>query len=297
MNFHNLLFFINKWKLVGKIRPSRGIRQSNPPISPYISILCVEFLRRELVRQLEIPKSYRNGPNISFLMFAGDCIIFAKATPKACLSINKVLHNFCSMSGQLVNFHKSSVQISNNIQGAMKRRLREELNIPISNDISKYLGCPIFQGRAKRSTFFVVILKSQKKLATWKARFLSRVGKITLIKANLASSPHVMNCFKLTKRNNEDLDRINRNFLWQPNMGVNGTKSFPLIAWDDVYRPKFEEDLGIRKNEDVNKDSIAKMSWRILIDNDSFWARIIRDKYVKNNDFFRIPKKNGDSNV
>ena len=121
-----------------------------------------------------------------------------------------------------------------------------------------------------------MILKSQKKSVAWRSRFLSRVGKITLIKANLASSLlHVMNYFKLTKINNEDLDKINRNFLWQPNVGVNGTKAFLLVAQDDVCRPKSKGGLGIRKNEDGNIASIAKLSWRILTDNDSFWARIM----------------------
>ena len=118
-------------------------------------------------------------------MFANDCIIFAKASQKACSNINKILHNFCVMFDQLVNFHKSSVQFSNNIQGAMKGSLGEALNISLSNCISKYLGCPIIQGRIKRSTFFEVILKSQKKLASWKARFFSRVGKITAYKGKL----------------------------------------------------------------------------------------------------------------
>ena len=174
-----------------------------------------------------------------FLMISNDCIIFTKARPKACSSINKILHDFCAMSGQLVNLHKSLVKFFNNIQGAMKRRLEEALNILLSNDINKYLDCPIIQGRVKRSTFFGVVLKSKNKLATWKARFLSIAGKITLIKANFVSSPlHVMNCFKLTKINNEDLDIINKNFLWQPNIGVNGTKVFSFVARDDVYRPK-----------------------------------------------------------
>ena len=86
-------------------------------------------------------------------MFVDDCIIFVKAFGEPCSNINKVLQGFCAMSGQLVNFHKSSVQISNNVQGAMKRGLGEALNISISNDISKYLGCPIIQGRVRRSTF------------------------------------------------------------------------------------------------------------------------------------------------
>ena len=107
-------------------------------------------------------------------MFADDCIIFTKDSLKACSNINKILHIFCAMSGQLVNFHKSSIQYSNNIQGAMKRRLGEALNISMSNGISKYIRCPIIQDRVKRSNFSEVILKSQKKLASWKARFLSR---------------------------------------------------------------------------------------------------------------------------
>ena len=41
---------------------------------------------------------------------------------------------------------------------------------------------------------------------------------------------------------------------------------------------------------------MARLGWRILTDNDSIWAKIIRDKYVKNNNFYIILKKSGDSN-
>ena len=58
-------------------------------------------------------------------MFVDDLIIvfFSKASQKARSNINKNLHNFCAMFEQLVDFHKSSIQILNNIQGAMKRRI------------------------------------------------------------------------------------------------------------------------------------------------------------------------------
>lgn len=74
-----------------------------------------------------------------------------------------------------------------------------------------------------------------------------RVGKIVIIEANLTSSPlHAMNYFKLTRRNNEDLDKINRKFLCAPNIrGSKETKRLPLVAWDEVCRPKFEGGLGI----------------------------------------------------
>ena len=168
-----------------------------------------------------------SGPKIMFLMFVDDCIIFAKASQNACNNINRILQKLWSLSGQLLNSHKSSIQISNNIQGTTKRRLGEALNIPTSNDISKYLGCPLVQGRVNRSSFAKVVLKSQKKLASWKARFLSKVGKVVLIKSNLASYHlYVMNCFKLTKSNNEDLDKINRKFSWAPNIGLRKPRGY-----------------------------------------------------------------------
>ena len=114
----------------GKIYPSRGIRQGDL-LSPYIFIICVEFLGRESVKQVEKPKNHigipthRSGPKVPFLMFVDDCIIFAKASQNACNNINRILQNFCALSGQLVNFRKSIIQISNNIQGTTKRRLGE----------------------------------------------------------------------------------------------------------------------------------------------------------------------------
>ena len=90
----------------------------------------------------------------------------------------------------------------------MKRRVREALNIHISYDISNYLGCLIIQGRVKKSTFSEVISQVPKNVTILESLFPFKDGKITLIKANLESSHlHVMNFFKLMKRNNEDLDR------------------------------------------------------------------------------------------
>ena len=57
--------------------------------------------------------------------------------------LKKLALTFCSMFRQLDNFHESSIQFSNNIQGAKKRRLGEAQSIPISNGISKYLRYPL----------------------------------------------------------------------------------------------------------------------------------------------------------
>ena len=86
----------------GKIQSSRGIRQGDP-LSPCMFILRVEFLGRELLIHLENPKNHlgiqthQNGPGIPFLMFANDCIIFAKASQKACSNISRIFHKFYAL--------------------------------------------------------------------------------------------------------------------------------------------------------------------------------------------------------
>ena len=39
------------------------------------------------------------------------------------------------------------------------------------------------------------------------------------------------------------------------------------------------------------KATITKIEWRILMDKDSLWARIMRDKYVKGNNSLASQKK------
>lgn len=57
-----------------------------------------------------------------------------------------------------------------------------------------------------------------------------------------------------------------------------------IISRGEVYRPKLDRSIGIRMNEeDIDKTSITKLEWRILINSDSIWLRVMREKYIKNN--------------
>lgn len=136
-----------------------------------------------------------------------------------------------------ISIIQSRIKRSPFTERVTKRRLRDAVNsIPLSNRISKY---PMIQDRIKRTSFIKMILKSQANIL--ENTFLSRIGKIFLLKANLARFPlHVMNCFKLTKMNNEDHDKINRNFFWTQNLVCKESKEIPLVAWDEVCRHKLE---------------------------------------------------------
>ena len=90
-------------------QPSRGIQQGDP-LSPYLFILCMEYLGslidKECINDKECIKRYwapikasRGNLEISHLFFADDLILFTKANEEGSEAIKEVLDLFCSESG------------------------------------------------------------------------------------------------------------------------------------------------------------------------------------------------------
>ena len=95
-------------------QPSRGIRQGDP-ISPYLFLLCKEFLGAQITSMCEDKRwdkvrASRSGPSFSHVFFANDLMLFAKVDYKNCEAIIEELDNFCNLAGQKVNITKSKIR-------------------------------------------------------------------------------------------------------------------------------------------------------------------------------------------
>ncbi|KAM6601781.1 hypothetical protein CsatA_021390 [Cannabis sativa] len=107
-------------KVTGSVSPSRGIRQGDP-LSPYLFLLCAEGFS-SLLRQKEIDRSLpgikvaRRAPAISHLLFADDSFLFCQAAINSCNVIKEVLDVYERATGQKVNFQKSSLYFSPNVE-------------------------------------------------------------------------------------------------------------------------------------------------------------------------------------
>lgn len=98
--------------------PTRGIRQGDP-MSPYLFILCMERLSREIDNQgllgnCKPIKISRKGPKLSQLFFVDDLTLFASADQDNCETINSTLQSFHKASRQKVNLIKCKAIFSKN---------------------------------------------------------------------------------------------------------------------------------------------------------------------------------------
>jgi hypothetical protein len=161
----------------------------------------------------------------------------------------------------------------------------------LTDNLGRYLGVPLIQDRISLNTYRGIIDKVQAKLSSWKSQVLSLPGRLTLIHAVTSAIPiYTMQTAKLPVNVCNQLDKINRNFLW----GNNTTQTrVHLVNWDQVCRPKKNGGLGIKKTSHMNQALLAKASWRILNRDHGLWADLMKKKYLNGDSCIHmLDKKN-----
>lgn len=152
------------------------------------------------------------------MLFADDCILFSRASRRACRTILKTLGDSNKASGQAINFYKSSISFSKNVERRKRRKISEFIGIKRRRPSEKDLGIPVIQGRPNQETFEELLNRIQTKLQGWRSKLLSKAGKLTLIKSVTSAIPHYsMSCFLLPKSTRYCIDRANRQFIWSNN--------------------------------------------------------------------------------
>lgn len=63
----------------------------------------------------------RQGPKISYLMFADNLLLFGKATEDHMRLVKKILDNFCDMPGQRISYEKSIIYFSKSTNSLGRR--------------------------------------------------------------------------------------------------------------------------------------------------------------------------------
>jgi hypothetical protein len=141
----------------------------------------------------------------------------------------------------------------------------------------KYLGLPLGAAYKAASIWNEVIEKMERRLAGWKKLYLSKGGRVTLIKSTLSNLPtYYLSLFPVPVSVANRIEKIQRDFLWG---GMGDEPKMHLVNWDQVCRPLRAGGLGIRNVLKFNKALLGKWLWRYATESEALWYKIIKEKY------------------
>ena len=133
---------------------------------------------------------------------------------------------------------------------------------------SHYLGLPLGVPNRATSMWDGVEERVRRRLALWKRQYISKGGRITLIKSTLASMPiYQMSIFRMPKSVAKRVEKTQRDFLWG---GGNLEGKVHLVKWDVVCTEKLNGGLGLRRIATLNRALLGKCTWRFACERITF---------------------------
>ena len=131
-----------------------------------------------------------------------------------------ILFWFEAASRLKINLDKSEVIPVGKVEGVNEMAVK--IGCRVGQLPAVYSGLPLRASNKAISMWDGVEEKVRRRLALWKCQYISKGGRITLIKSTLASMPlYQMSLFRMPKSVARRLEKLQRDFLWG---GVNGGK-------------------------------------------------------------------------
>eukprot|EP00253_Pinus_taeda_P021952 PITA_21952 len=218
----------------------RGLRQVCP-LSPFLYILMADSLSRKLTAEMN----------------SGD------------------------LPGAVINDRKSSIfgwNLSQHNLTIIAQTLGFECFTHWDN--IKYLGLPLTSGVNNRSLWHGIINKIKDKITSWGGYWLTKGGKIILLKSVLSALPIYQAPFLLAPKHIMDqISCLLRDFLWKGGRGNHN--KIHLANWDLVKRPILDGGLQIREPSLSNLSLGCKLLWKIYSEPSHPVSEMLISKYAQ----------------
>ena len=213
------LLYSNQWYSVDFFGSTRGVRQGDP-LSPLLFDIVMEVLSRMLDATAMWGQlsgfSVGNSPGtllpVSHLLFADDRLIFCDADSHHLAALRGILARFEVVSGLKINLLKLELVPIGNVPNMDE--LVEILGCQQSSLPLKYLGLPLGASHKEETIWNPVLEKMEQCLAGWKRLYLSKGGKVTLIKSTLSNLPtYFLSLLPIPIKVANRMEKLQRDFL------------------------------------------------------------------------------------
>ena len=150
--------------------------------------------------------------SISHLLYADDTILFCEADNDRLKFMSWILMWFEAMSGLKINLNKSEIIPIGLVTNAAELAL--EMGCKIGSLPTSYLGLPLGAKHKALGVWDSIEERFRKRLTSWKAQYISKGSRITLIRNTLSSLPiYYLSLFRIPQKVCTRLERIQRQFL------------------------------------------------------------------------------------
>lgn len=155
----------------------RGIRKGDP-MSPYLFVLAMEYLQRELY-VLQEPR-FKYHPRckkfgVMHIWFTNDLLMFCKVDVGSIQLLQGAFNRFSMVSGLQANNEKSSLYITG-VKPDTKQTILSTLGDVEGEIPFKYLRVPISSKRLTIAQCMPLVEKITKRIRCWTAKLLSFAG-------------------------------------------------------------------------------------------------------------------------
>ena len=199
---------------------SRGLHQGDP-LSPLLFLLVMEVLSR-MLRKVEdegLIQGFKAGSNavddlcISHLLYADDTILFCDADLDQLLYVRMALTCFEAVTRLRVNMAKSEIVLVGEVQNISE--LADSLCCHISGLPLSYLGMPLGASYKAVAVWNPILEKLERRLSGWQKLYLSKGGRLTLLKSTLSSLPtYFLSLFTIPISVVRRIEKLQKDFLW-----------------------------------------------------------------------------------
>ncbi|XP_019171492.1 PREDICTED: uncharacterized protein LOC109167042 [Ipomoea nil] len=206
-----------------------------------------------------------------------------RATAQEASVVKQCLAAYEEMSGQAVNYYKSSICYSKNTRDEQRGEVADILGVVQAPNFGKYLGLPSFVGRNRRAVFSYIDDKIRQRIGSWNKKLLSQAGKEVLLKSVAQSMPTFsMSVFLLPLNTCTAIERAMNRYWWR----AKDDQGIHWKAWDKLCIPKKYGGLGFKELHAFNLAMLGKQAWRLLTKPETLVSKIYKARYYPKGTFF-----------